>query len=89
VDIIFNELRAHRLHLKRSKCSFGTTSIAYLGHIISAEGVAMNADKVAVVATWPTPQSPRALRCFLGLAGNYRKYIRDFCLIAVLLARLL
>jgi hypothetical protein len=32
VAIILNELRAHRLHLKRSKCSFGTTSVAYLGH---------------------------------------------------------
>jgi hypothetical protein len=35
VAIIFNKLRAHHLHLKRSKCSFGTTSVAYLGHVIS------------------------------------------------------
>jgi hypothetical protein len=55
VAIIFNELRAHRLHLKRSKCSFGTTSVAYLGHVISADGVAMDADKVAAVTAWPTP----------------------------------
>uniref|UniRef100_A0ACD6A1B0 Uncharacterized protein n=1 Tax=Avena sativa TaxID=4498 RepID=A0ACD6A1B0_AVESA len=89
VAIIFNELRAHRLHLKRSKCSFGTTSVAYLGHVISMEGVAMDADKVAVVAAWPTPRSPRALRGFLGLAGYYRKYIRDFGLIAAPLTRLL
>jgi hypothetical protein len=89
VAIIFNDLRAHRLHLKRSKCSFGTTSIAYLGHVISVDGVAMDADKVAAVAAWPTPQSPRALRGFLGLAGYYRKYIRDFGLIAAPLMRLL
>jgi hypothetical protein len=89
VAIIFNELRAHHLHLKRSKCSFDTTSITYLGHVISAEGVAMDADKVAAVAAWPTPQSPRALRGFLGLAGYYRKYIRDFDLIAAPLTRLL
>jgi hypothetical protein len=89
VAIIFNELRAHRLHLKRSKCSFGTTFVAYLGHVISTEGVAMDADKVTVVTAWPTPQSPRALRGFLGLAGYYRKYIRDFGLIAAPLMRLL
>jgi len=89
VAIILNELRAHRLHLKRSKCSFGTTSVTYLGHVISADGVAMDADKVAAVAAWPTPQSPRALRGFLGLAGYYRKYIRDFGLIAAPLTRLL
>ncbi|KAK1652389.1 hypothetical protein QYE76_070194 [Lolium multiflorum] len=87
VTIVFNELRAHRLHLKRSKCSFGTTSVAYLGHIISADGVAMDADKVAAVAAWPTPQSPRALRGFLGLAGYYRNYIQDFGLIATPLTR--
>jgi hypothetical protein len=76
VAIIFNELRAHRLHLKRSKCSFGTTSIAYLGHIISAEGVAMDADKVAAVAAWPPSQSPRALRGFLGLAAPLTRLLR-------------
>ena len=82
VAIIFNELRAHRLHLKRSKCSFGTSSVAYLGHVISAEGVAMDADKVAAVAAWLTPHSTRALHSFLGLAGYYRKFIREFGLIA-------
>src|SRR3954468_20867639 len=69
VAIVFNELRAHHLHLKRSKCSFGTPSVAYVNHVILAEGVAMDADKVAAVAAWPLPHSPRALRGFLGLAG--------------------
>jgi hypothetical protein len=89
IAIVFNELRAHRLHLKRSKCSFGTASVAYLGHIIFADGVAMDADKVAAVAAWPPPHSPRALRGFLGLAGYYRKFIRDFGIIASPLTRLL
>jgi hypothetical protein len=89
IAIVFNELRAHRLYLKRSKCSFGTASVAYLGHVISAAGVAMDADKVAAIAAWPTLHSPRALRGFLGLAGYYQKFIRDFGLIASPLTRLL
>jgi hypothetical protein len=89
IAIVFNELRAHRLHLKRSKCSFRTASVAYLSHVISTDRVAMDADKVAAVAAWPMPHSPRALWGFLGLAGYYRKFIRDFGLIASPLTRLL
>jgi hypothetical protein len=48
-------LRQHRLFVKRSKCAFGVPSIAYLGHIISAEGVAMDASKVQAVLDWPQP----------------------------------
>jgi hypothetical protein len=82
-------IRDHRLHLKLSKCSFGAASVAYLGHVISTAGVAMDADKVSAVESWPEPRSARALRGFLGLAGYYRKFIRDFGIIAVPLTRLL
>ncbi|WVZ49481.1 hypothetical protein U9M48_000839 [Paspalum notatum var. saurae] len=87
-SIVLHALRSHRLHLKRSKCSFGATSVTYLGQI-SADGVAMDADKVAAVASWPAPRSARSLRGFLGLAGYYRKFIRDFGVIAAPLTRLL
>ncbi|KAF0912809.1 hypothetical protein E2562_019025 [Oryza meyeriana var. granulata] len=59
VGLVFTALRAHGLFLKRSKCSFGVLSVAYLGHVISADGVAMDSDKVAAVASWPLPRSPR------------------------------
>jgi hypothetical protein len=72
VGLVFTALRAHSLFLKRSKCSFGTPSIAYLGHVISADGVTMDSDKVAMVASWPLPRSPRGVCGFLGLAG-YRR----------------
>jgi hypothetical protein len=86
---VLNALRAHSLHLKRSKCSFGTTAVAYLGHVISKGGVAMDAKKVTAVAAWPQPRSVRGLRGFLGLVGYYRKFIREFGLIAAPLTRLL
>jgi hypothetical protein len=63
--------------------------VAYLGHVISEGGVAMDADKVTAVASWPLPRSARGLWDFLGLAGYYHKFIKDFGLIAAPLTRLL
>ncbi|WVZ76710.1 hypothetical protein U9M48_024662 [Paspalum notatum var. saurae] len=65
LSIVLHALWSHRLHLKRSKCSFGATSVTYLGHVISADGIAMDADKVAAIASWPAPRLAR-------------KFIRDF-----------
>jgi hypothetical protein len=75
---VLTELRQHHLLIKRSKCAFGVTSISYLGHIISEDGVAMDAAKVQAIHDWPVPHSARAVRGFLGLAGYYRKFIRNY-----------
>jgi hypothetical protein len=89
VSIVLNAFRAHQLHLKHSKCSFSTPSVAYLGHVISKGGVTKDTDKVAAVASWPLPRSARGLWGFLGLVGYYCKFIKDFGLIAAPLTRLL
>jgi hypothetical protein len=57
VKQVFQALRNHKLALKRSKCSFGAEIVAYLGHIISANGVAMDPTKVEAVEAWPSPRS--------------------------------
>jgi hypothetical protein len=86
---IFMILQQHRLFIKRSKCAFGERSIAYLGHVISDAGVAMDPAKVQVVSAWPQPHSARAVRGFLGLAGYYRKFVQDYDSIAAPLTALL
>jgi hypothetical protein len=61
IGLVLTALRAHRLHLKRSKCSFGASSVAYLGHVIFTVGVTMDANKIMAVAAWLAPRSARAL----------------------------
>lgn len=87
--VVLERLRSNQLLVKKSKCSFGTTFVTYLGHIISAAGVAMDKTKIEAVMSWPIPKSLRGLRGFLGLAGYYRKFIKYFGIIAASLIKLL
>jgi hypothetical protein len=78
IKVVFDLMRQHRLFIKHSKCTFGSASVSYLGHIISEHGVAMDPDKIAAVDSWPTPRMVHALRGFLGLAGYYQKFIARY-----------
>lgn len=81
VDMVLQILRQHHLSAKPSKCVFGQQQVEYLGYIISNLGVATDPNKVHAIAAWPVPTSITELGGFLGLAGSYRKFIKDFGII--------
>jgi transposase InsO family protein len=82
LEAIFKRLESTGLKLKPSKCHLFQKRIKYLGHIVSAEGVETDPEKVAALRKWPIPQSVKDVRSFLGFAGYYRRYIKGFASVA-------
>jgi hypothetical protein len=72
----------YKLHAKLSKCRFGCSEIDYLGHVISANGVAVDQKKIESILQWPFPSSLKSLHGFLGLTGYYRKFVHGYAQIA-------
>ena len=78
LECTFKLLQKHSLLAKRSKCYFAQTSVEYLGHFISAQGVATDPRKIEAVQQWPTPKNVTQLRGFLGLTGYYRRFVKGY-----------
>ncbi|XP_076933766.1 uncharacterized protein LOC143599774 [Bidens hawaiensis] len=79
---VFETLSQHKFFAKPSKCIFVSTSIDYLGHVISANGIEADPEKLKAIQSWPTPSSTTKLCGFLGLTGYYRRFVRNYAQIA-------
>ena len=68
--------------MKKSKCSFFSKDIQYLGHILSATGIRPLPAKTHTIQHMQPPTTPKQVRAFLGLVRYYRKFIKGFAKIA-------
>jgi len=89
VRAVLQLLRENKLYAKESKCEFFKQSISFLGHVVGKDGISMEQDKVKAIEEWPIPSTITAVRSFLGLAGYYRRFVKDFSKIASPLTDLL
>ena len=74
LSAVFDWLRQAGLWLKPSKCQFLCSQIAYLGHIISADGIRPDLEKIAKIQNWQSPKNQKELQRFAGLANYYRRF---------------
>jgi hypothetical protein len=77
------------LVLNWEKCHFMVKQGIVLGHVISERGIEVDKAKVETVEQLPPPTDVKSLRSFLGHAGFYRRFIKDFSKITKPLTHLL
>ena len=79
---VFDRLHAANLKLKASKCKLFQREVVFLGHLVTADGVAPDPAKIRAVQNWPRPRNLTETRAFVGLASYYRNHIAKFAEIA-------
>ena len=82
LEMVLTRLRSANLKLGPKKCHFAKREVKFLGHILNENGIATDPNKIQAVKTFPVPKNVKQLKSFLGLAGFYRKFIKDFSKIA-------
>ncbi|GJR75429.1 putative reverse transcriptase domain-containing protein [Tanacetum coccineum] len=81
-------LKKEKLYAKFSKCEFWIPKVQFLGHMIDSQGIYVDPAKIESIKDWESPNTPMEIRQFLGLAGYYRRLIKEFSKIAKSMTKL-
>ena len=82
LEEVLTRLRDAGLTAKPSKCQLAMQRCVYLGHVVGGGTVKPEFSRVEALKSFPTPQTKKHVRAFLGLTGYYRRFIPDFASIA-------
>ncbi|KAK8942884.1 hypothetical protein KSP39_PZI008966 [Platanthera zijinensis] len=88
LKIVLQTLKNQALYAKFSKCDFWLNEISFLGHVVTEQGLSVDPIKVEAIMNWPRPTTVTEIRSFLGLAGYYRKFVKNFSAVALPLTKL-
>jgi Reverse transcriptase (RNA-dependent DNA polymerase) len=86
--LVLQALRENHFYANAEKCNIFAPKVDFLGHVVSAEGLAVDPRKTAVVAEWPAPSNKKELQQFLGFANFLRRFIKNYGKIAAPMTKL-
>ena len=89
LEVVLNRCIEKNLVLNWEKCHFMVSQGIVLGHIISKQGIEVDKAKVELIVKLPLPTTVKGVRQFLGHAGFYKRFIKDFSKLARPLCELL
>ena len=78
LEAIFKRLEQANFKTQPEKCVFATDTVEYLGHVCTPSGIRPDPKKIKAIEHYPVPKTVRDVRAFLGLAGYYRRHVRNF-----------
>src|SRR5258705_27217 len=78
LEAILSRLEEFGGSLKAEKCKILRREVPFLGYIVSEEGLKVNPEKVRAIVDMPSPSSQKEVKAFLGMAGWYRRHIKNF-----------
>nr|GEX28609.1 retrotransposon protein, putative, Ty3-gypsy subclass [Tanacetum cinerariifolium] len=77
LKLILELLKKEKLFGKFLKCEFWLQEVHFLSHVVNSEGIHVDPNKIEAVKNWKPPKTPTKISSFLGLAGYYRRFIRN------------
>ena len=89
IELVFDRLKHGNLTVNLTKSNFGQAKVTYLGHIVGGGQIAPIDAKVTAIVEFPKPTTRKELRCFLWMAGYYRRSCANFATVAAPLTALL
>ena len=89
MDRLIHLLSKNNFFIKQSKCSFGTSEVEYLGHLVGKDGIRVDPKKIESMQDWMYPKTLKIMHGFLALTWYYRKFVKNYGKIVAPLTALL